>query len=133
MYIIIVIGYISRSVRHLSWGSQLCNTIIIVYGFIIILFYHALDIIYYIRIITADVCTHNIYDWERVSTNCEAEDRNIRAYLTCWYLLVLTIRQWRNTMFCFLCYKSCRMIIISEFELQWSHVPIIIILCVLFN
>ena len=26
--------------------------------------------------------THNIYDCERVSTNCEAEDRKIRAYLT---------------------------------------------------
>ena len=27
--------------------------------------------------------THNIYDCERVSTNCEAEDRNTRVYLTC--------------------------------------------------
>ena len=26
--------------------------------------------------------THNIYDCEHVSTNCEAEDRKIRAYLT---------------------------------------------------
>ena len=26
--------------------------------------------------------THNIYDYERMSTNCEAEDRKIRAYLT---------------------------------------------------
>ena len=27
--------------------------------------------------------THNIYDCECVSTKCEAEDRNTRAYLTC--------------------------------------------------
>ena len=26
--------------------------------------------------------THNIYDGERKSTNCEAEDRKVRAYLT---------------------------------------------------
>ena len=32
--------------------------------------------------------THNIYDCERVSTICEAEDRKIRAYLTRGYLLV---------------------------------------------
>ena len=36
MYIIVV-----------SWGSQLCNIIIIVHGFINVLFYHVLNIIYY--------------------------------------------------------------------------------------
>ena len=28
-------------------------------------------------------CTHNIYDCERKSTNCEAEDTKIRANLSC--------------------------------------------------
>ena len=43
---------------YVSWGSQLCNIIIIVYGFINVLLYHALDIIYYICITTKDVCMH---------------------------------------------------------------------------
>ena len=32
---------------------------------------------------TRERTTHNICDCERVSTNCEAEDRNARAYRTC--------------------------------------------------
>ena len=42
----------------LSWGSQLCNIIIIAYGFINVLLYLALDIIYYICITIMDVYTH---------------------------------------------------------------------------
>ena len=51
---------------RMSWSSQLCNIIIIVYGFINVLLYHALDIIYYIYITTTDVCTH-ILDLDCVS------------------------------------------------------------------
>ena len=43
---------------HMSWDSQICNILIIVYGFINVLLYHVLDIIYYICINTAYVCTH---------------------------------------------------------------------------
>ena len=41
----------------MSWGSQLCNIIIIVYGFINVLLYHVLDIKYYICITTTAVGT----------------------------------------------------------------------------
>ena len=50
----------------MSWGSQLCNIVIIVYGFTNVLFYYELDIIYYICITTTDIWTH-ILDLDCVS------------------------------------------------------------------
>ena len=41
----------------LLWGSQICNILIIVYGFINVLLYYVLDVIYYTCITTIDVCT----------------------------------------------------------------------------